>query len=121
MKTQTTLITCAIVLSLSLLALAPQWKGKIVGTTALAQNGSQTNGPPPSVTICGVVTEYQPATATSTGVVVIGTIRLTIAAGGVVSGISVGANVCATFCFNPDGQIVTTDGATTANASGEIK
>lgn len=106
MKIQTTLFTVALALCLTLLALSPLSKGKLLNASAAAQGGSQVDFPPPSTTVCGLVTEYQPATTSSAGLLTIGGVRFTIAVGASLSGISVGANVCATFCFSTAGQII---------------
>jgi hypothetical protein len=115
MKKQTTLITSAIALCLTLWALASLPPANRVGAAAPAQTGTK-DYPPPSTTVCGVVTEFQAASAVSSGVLTIGGVRFQLAAGSGVGGFTVGANVCATFCFDAAGQIVTLESAVTANA-----
>lgn len=112
MKAQTTLLTGALALCLTLLSLTPGLKTSPV--VAAVQSGKQ-DSPPPQTKVCGTVTEFQAATAVSTGLLTIGGVRFTIATGASLSGLAVGANVCATFCFNTAGQIVSADGVT-ANA-----
>lgn len=116
MKAQTTLLTGALALCLTLLILTPGFKTPAAAAAAaVAVQGGNQDFPPPQTKVCGTVTEYQAATAVSAGVLTIGGVRFTIAVGASLNGIAVGANVCATFCFNTASQIVSADGVT-ANA-----
>ena len=112
MKIQTTLITVTLLLCLALLAMTPGLK-TTPGGTAAAQSGN--SAPPPQTKVCGLVTEFQAATAAANGAITIGGVRFVIAAGTSLNGFAVGANVCATFCFNAQGQIASVDGVA-ANA-----
>jgi hypothetical protein len=119
MKLQTTRVLLALALAFGLIA-AARWRTQVVtpAITPLVTHAAAAAAefPVPITTVCGPVTEFQPATASGNGAITIGGVRLIIAAGASVGGFAVGANVCATFCFNPSGLVTNVIGAVTPNA-----
>ena len=104
MNRRTALIFAVLACCLALLTSTYSGPWSIVQRLAL--NAVQAFAPlPTGAKVCGVVSGYLPATATTAGSLSIGGLSYAIAPGTALKGVSAGSDQCFSFCFDGSGRI----------------
>ncbi|MGE0885222.1 MAG: SdrD B-like domain-containing protein [Blastocatellales bacterium] len=114
MKTRITLVICALTVCLLGLSVSQSTGFSFINKFIVgsrAASGSVSNG----AQVCGSVSAYVPATATSNGSIKIGGLTYIIAPNVALSGVAIGKDLCFAFCFDSSGSIA---GQTAAPVAG---